>query len=233
MTFPAQVSIRPQRAVLLPGTGSRAAFALRALGPVAAATGAATVIAAGPRAGTLLPQLRRALADAAAAGPCLVGGISIGGAVAAAFAAEHPVAALVVVMPAWLGAPDGAPAAANARWTAEQLRRDGLEPTIAAMTASSPPWLAAELAASWRAQWPWLPKYLDEAAAFAEPIALERIDCPTAVVALRDDPLHPLEVAEQWLERLPNARLAVTGLEDVGRDPALLGRLAAELLAGG
>jgi pimeloyl-ACP methyl ester carboxylesterase len=48
--------------------------------------------------------------------------------------------------------------------------------------------------------------------------ALERIECPTVVVASRDeaDPGHPLALAEAYAELLPCASLVV---EDEGRSP--------------
>jgi pimeloyl-ACP methyl ester carboxylesterase len=64
--------------------------------------------------------------------------------------------------------------------------------------------------------------------------ALRRIGAPTLVVASRDeaDPGHPLAVAEAYVERLPEAELAV---EEPGRAPlawrgAQLSRTIADFL---
>ena len=105
---------------------------------------------------------------------------------AASWALAHPdgTIAVVAALPAWTGASDGAPASLSARHTAALLRRDGLAATTAAMRASSPAWLADELARSWQRQWPSLPAALDEAAGFAAPSReeLSLLTAPLAVV---------------------------------------------------
>ena len=100
-----------------------------------------------------------------------MGGVSIGAAVAVAWALQHPdhAVAVLAALPAWTGAPDGATAAIAAQHSARQLRDEGLEATTAQMRASSPPWLADELARSWRGQWPHLPDAMDEAAGYVAP----------------------------------------------------------------
>lgn len=64
---------------------------------------------------------------------------------------------------------------------------------------------------------------------------LERVEAPTLVVGSRDDadPEHPLAVAEDYVERLPNAELAI---ERPGRSPlawrgAQVSRTIAEFIA--
>ena len=60
--------------------------------------------------------------------PIAVGGVSIGAAVAAAWALAHPAHAVAVLaaLPPWTGSPETAPAALAARHSADVLRRDGL-----------------------------------------------------------------------------------------------------------
>ena len=141
--------------VLLPGTGSDDDYLRRVFaGPLERAE--ATLLAVQPDPDNLLAGYLDALESAAADGPIAVGGVSIGAAVAACWALAHPdrTIAVLAVLPPWTGAPADAPAALSARHTAAMLRRDGLESVTAAMRASSPGWLADELARSWRRQWP-------------------------------------------------------------------------------
>ncbi|MFC6012588.1 alpha/beta fold hydrolase [Nocardia lasii] len=218
----------PQVTVLaLPGTGSDADFAARAFGPAARAHGLAfQAVEPDPKA--VVGSCRAALDAAAARGPVLAAGISLGAAIALDWAAEHPTAVVGVLtaLPAWTGAETAAcPAASSASVTAEQLRADGLEAVIARMRASSPAWLAEALTQSWRGQWPDLPAALDEAAGYAWP-TLERlagIEVPVAVVGAVDDPIHPIDIAREWAATLPSARLREITLAELGADPAILG----------
>ncbi|WP_090350425.1 hypothetical protein, partial [Mycobacterium bohemicum] len=156
--------------VLLPGTGSDDDFVRRAFSGPLRQVGA-VLVAPPPEADRLIDGYLSALDDAARDGPIAVGGVSIGAAVATAWALAHPgrTVAVLAALPAWAGAPDAAPAALAARYSAERLRADGLAATTAQMQASSPAWLAEELTRSWRAQWPHLPDAMDEAAAYVAP----------------------------------------------------------------
>src|SRR3546814_10795912 len=89
-------------------------------------------------------------------GRIIVGGVSIGAAVALQWAADNPdrTVSVLAALPAWTGSADDAPAAASARFTAGQLRSEGLESVIAAMLAPSPAWLGAALERSWRSRCP-------------------------------------------------------------------------------
>lgn len=140
-----------------------------------------------PHPGRLIDGYRAALDDAARDGPVVVGGVSLGAAVAAAWALEHPDRAVAVLaaLPAWTGEPELAPAAQAARYTAARLRCDGLAATTTRMRASSPVWLAEELTRSWRVQWPELPDAMEEAAAYVAPSRAElaRLVAPLAVAA--------------------------------------------------
>lgn len=223
--------------VALPGTGSDADFARRAF-ESAAATHELRFHAVEPDPRAVVASYRAALDEAAADGPVLATGISLGAAVAVEWAAEHAgsgrVAGVVAALPAWTG-PDvaGCPAALSAAFTAQRLRADGLEAVIEQMRAGSPGWLGTALTQSWRSQWPWLPEALEEAASYSWPDAdlLTVLDVPVAVVATIDDPVHPLAVGERWAALIPGATLDKLTLDELGADPAALGRSGFTALA--
>lgn len=228
------VDLRGVVTVLLPGTGSDDEYLTRAFADPLRAVGA-QVVAVRPEPAALLAGYVRALQQAAADGPIAVGGVSLGAAVAARWALEHPtdVVAVLAALPPWTGAPGEAPGAVSARHTAAELRRAGLAATTAAMRASSPPWLADELARSWQRQWPDLPGALEEAAGFIAPDAagLSRLQAPMGVAAAPDDPIHPLAIAQQWVAAAPRAALRTVTLERLGADPAALGRACLDALS--
>ncbi|GFG64366.1 hypothetical protein MKUB_18560 [Mycobacterium kubicae] len=220
------VDLRGATAVLLPGTGSDDDYVARAFSEPLQRAGA-VVLTPPPRPDSLIDGYRTALDDAARTGPIVVGGVSIGAAVAAAWALAHPGRAVAVLaaLPPWTGSPDSAPAAHAARYTASQLRCDGLAATTTQMRASSPPWLAEELTRSWRAQWPLLPDAMEEAASYIAPSAAELagLTVPLAVAAAVDDPIHPLQVGRDWTSAAPRAALREVTLDQIGADPAALG----------
>lgn len=226
---------RPTVAVVLPGTGFDAEFARHAFGPALAQAGIEMI--------AVEPEPRRVVAgyldalDAAHAkfGPVLVAGVSIGAAVALNWAGERDdrAAAILAVLPAWTGSPDGAPASLSAAFTAAQLRELGIDAVIDTMRASSPPWLAEILTRSWRSQWPDLPEALEEASAYPSPTMpqLAKVSVPVGIAAAVDDPIHPIAVAEQWATQLPAAAVARVTLDEIGADLAVLGYAAVEGLA--
>lgn len=220
------VRLRGVTTVILAGTGSDDDYAARVFAGPLGDVGA-QVLAPPPQPGRLIAGYRAALDDAALRGPIAVGGISIGAAVAAAWALQHPdrVVAVLAALPAWTGAPDGAPAAQAARHSAEQLRRTGLAATTAQLRASSPPWLAEELARSWRRQWPQLPDAMEEAAGYVAPsrAQLARLGVPLGVAAATDDPIHPLAVGVEWADAAPHAAMRTLTLDQLGADPSALG----------
>jgi pimeloyl-ACP methyl ester carboxylesterase len=217
---------------VLPGSGSDARFVRSAFGFALRARGV-DLDAVTPRPGADVVAGYLAALDAAAERPgaFLVGGISLGAHVAAAWAAERAPAGLagvLVALPAWTGAPDGAPAAAAARVTAAQVRAGGPAAAVAAARAGAPAWLADELARAWAGYGAGLADALDAAAAHPAPdlAALGTIAVPVGVVALVDDPVHPLTTAATWAEALPRAAVRTTTLAALGADPAVLGRAA-------
>ena len=212
--------------VLLPGAGSDDDYIYRVFSGALHEAGA-VVAAPAPRPGGLIAGYLADLDNAAAEGPIAVGGISIGAAVAVSWALSHPGRAVAVLaaMPAWTGSPEGAPAAVAARQAALALRRDGLVAATAHMRVSSPPWLADELTRSWVGQWPALPDAMEEAAEYLAPArqALEGLAIPMGVGAAVDDPVHPVEVAVEWVTAAPRAALRTVTLDEIGADPAVLG----------
>ncbi|ASX03258.1 hypothetical protein [Mycobacterium intracellulare] len=220
--------------VLLPGTGSDDDYVQRAFSGPLAHVGA-VLVTPPPRPDRLIDGYLAALDAAARESPIAVGGVSIGAAVAAAFALAHPDRAVAVLaaLPAWAGAPGEAPAALAARYSASQLRADGLAATTTQMRASSPPWLADELTRSWGAQWPHLPDAMEEAAAYVAPSCdeLAGLAAPLAVAAAVDDPIHPLQAGLDWVAAAPRAALRTVTLDQIGADPAALGAACLAALA--
>ncbi|KEG00034.1 hypothetical protein K883_00083 [Mycobacterium sp. TKK-01-0059] len=220
--------------VLLPGTGSDDDYVQRAFSGPLAHVGA-VLVTPPPRPDRLIEGYLAALDAAAREGPIAVGGVSIGAAVAAAWALAHPDRAVAVLaaLPAWAGAPGEAPAALAARYSASRLRADGLAATTTQMRASSPPWLADELTRSWGAQWPHLPDAMEEAAAYVAPSCdeLAGLAAPLAVAAAVDDPIHPLQAGLDWVAAAPRAALRTVTLDQIGADPAALGAACLAALA--
>src|SRR5579875_727459 len=204
------VELRGVTTVLLPGTGSDDDYVSRAFtGPLRRA--GATIVAPPPQPARLVDGYLCALDDAARRGPIAVGGVSIGAAVSAAWALAHPGRAVAVLaaLPPWTGAPGGAPAAIAARHSAQQLRRHGLAESTRQLRASSPSWLADELARSWSVQWPQLPDAMEQAAGYTAPTCgeLAGLTAPLAVAVATDDPVHPWQVGEQWVSAAPRSAM--------------------------
>lgn len=223
--------------VLLPGTGSDDDFVYRAFAPALHEVGASVVTPA-PQPRRLIAGYRDELdniARATRSQAIAVGGVSIGAAVAVEWALAHPgrVVAVLAALPAWTGDPDAAPAAMAARHSAHLLRRDGLVSATTQMQASSPRWLADELARSWLPQWPDLPDAMEEAAHYVAPTTgeLEGLEAPLGVVSATDDPVHPVEVGVEWVSAAPRSSLRTVTLDEIGADPSVLGRQCLAALA--
>ncbi len=220
------VILRGVTTVLLAGTGSDDDYVYRAFSAALHDAGA-VVVTPKPQPGRLVDGYRDALDNAARSAPIAVGGVSIGAAVAAAWALAHPghVVAVLAALPAWTGAPDAAPAALAARHSASVLRREGLASATAQLRATSPPWLAEELTRSWVGQWPALPDAMEAAATYVAPTCgdLERLAVPMGIVSATDDPVHPVEVGVEWMTAAPRAALRTITLDELGTDPAVLG----------
>lgn len=228
------MSLRGVPAVLLPGTGSDDDYVYRAFSGPLHDVGA-VVVAVCPQPRRLIEGYLAALDEAAFGQPIAVGGVSIGAAVACAWALRHPgrVIAVLAALPAWSGSPVTAPAAMAARYSAEALRRDGLTAAVQQMRATSPPWLADELTRSWVGQWPDLPDAMTAAASYRAPTPqqLAALAAPLGVVAAVDDPVHPLEVGVEWAAAAPRGALRTVTLDEFGRQPAALGAACLAALA--
>lgn len=220
------VSLSGVTTVLLPGTGSDDDYVYRAFSTALHDEGA-VVVTPKPQPARLVDGYLDALDNAARTAPIAVGGVSIGAAVAAAWAIAHPscTVAVLAALPAWTGAPDTAPAAIAARYSASVLRRDGLASATAQMREGSPQWLADELTRSWVGQWPSLPDAMDAAATYVAPTCgeLERLAVPMGIASATDDPVHPVEVGVEWMTAAPRAALRTITLDELGADPAVLG----------
>lgn len=164
-----------------------------------------------------------ALADATSAR--LVGGTSLGAHVAAAYASESYVDALLLAIPGTLG-PDAPTSRANAAVAAE-IEATGVAETLRRIGAEAgvPRWVVIELERSW-------PRH-DPASLVAALTAVARedapvvhTDAPTGVVGLVDDPAHPFEAAEAYAARLPRAALESLTLAEWGERRAILGDAA-------
>ncbi|HET8641811.1 MAG TPA: alpha/beta hydrolase [Pseudonocardiaceae bacterium] len=226
--------------MLLPGSGSDEVFVSEVFAEPLASAGIG-LYAPRPRQGPgIIHQLLRELNLAAAQyGRVIAGGVSLGALLAARWAVLDPqrCGGLLVALPAWTGPPGEAPAAAAALACAQRIASAGLDAALADARAGSPPWLADELARAWREGGPGIAGSLRVAASTPGPslAELRRVDVPVGVVGLTDDPLHPLEVAREWVAALPRAALVTTSLAAIGRDRRTLGRAAvlAWLRAGG
>jgi pimeloyl-ACP methyl ester carboxylesterase len=164
-------------------------------------------------------------------GARIAGGISLGAHAAATWAARSApdLDGLVLCVPALTGrvAPGEGPHAA----LAAEVRDVGVAGLLERIASDGEirPWLAELLLRDWGGQ--------DAESLAAALLSLDggegpslgelaRITVPTGVTAWPDDPGHPLRTAESWIEALPQAALVRIALDDVGGDPAVLGRSA-------
>jgi hypothetical protein len=202
-------------------------------GPLAA-LGIALDAVAPPPSADPVARYRAALDAAVATGErVLVGGISLGAQVAAAWAAERTgtarPAGLLLALPAWHGPAGSAPAALAARLSAAQVRRDGLAGALAAArSGGAPDWLVTELGRAWSGYGTGLADALEATAATAGPsaAALTALAVPAGVAALHDDPIHPYAEALAWAAALSAGALCATRFAAFGADPEALGRAA-------
>lgn len=200
-------------------------------------------------------RLEHHVADMAAVvddvGARVVGGVSLGAHVAMELCArraivercdhgavatlhDRGVEGVVACLPAWTGAatPGEGPHAA----VADEIRRVGVGEALDRATSDPDvaPWLRELLRRDWTAA--------DPASLEAALIALDggrapdddtlrSVELPVGVVGWPADPGHPLEVAERWAARLPRGALETVAMDEVGNDPAALGRAAFRALA--
>lgn len=155
-------------------------------------------------------------------------GVSMGAHTALSFALEHPerVSALVAITPAFTGEA----AHETGPWDrmADALEEGGVEGFVSAWGAEdvAPRYREAALEnarqrLSLHRDLPAVARALrvvPRSAPFPELRSLREVEAPALVVGSRDeaDPVHPLAVAREYVEELPNAELMV---EDEGKPP--------------
>ena len=220
----------PRIALLAHGAGSCPETALRLLGPAVPAGAEAIGIDARGTVDEAVARLERA---ARGHEVVLAGGVSLGAHAVALWSAGGGAASgLVLAMPAWTGVPDDVAALTAA--TADDVGTYGIERVLARVSAlAGDDWVLDELRRGWRTYDDVLLAATLRAAASSPgpmPETLRAISTKTAVVALADDPLHPVGVARSWAELIPGARLAVVGRQEPRDDRGVLGRTGRRLL---
>jgi pimeloyl-ACP methyl ester carboxylesterase len=164
----------------------------------------------------------------------VAGGISLGAHAVALWA--HPggsAEGLVLALPAWTGEPGAV--AALTRSTAQDVTTRGRDAVLAEIRGAAPDdWVTDELSTAWAGYTDAeLVAALEAAASSAGPTLAElgTIRVPCAVVALADDPLHPLDVAEEWAAAIPRSRLVVVPRDAPLTQPDALARAGRRALA--
>lgn len=173
---------------------------------------------------------------AAAATPdrtTLLAGVSLGAHAAARLLGRpdlsHIVAGLLV-MPAWTGDPDRIAALTSA--AADALQALGPDGVLAELDPLD--WVTPLLRAAWSRRTPAaLVEELRATAVQPGPSRQElaAIEVPVVILALRDDPLHPVEVARRWQEWIPRARVVELERTAPDGDLAVFGRVTGDALA--
>lgn len=231
--------------VLLPGSGSTPEFVRRAFSDVArpATSGdlPARTVVVDSRSGDpflMADRLATTAAELTANGTSIttVCGVSIGAHAIAIWAAESGVrdCPLLLVMPAWTE--DPGPVGAATLHAAHRIQAHGIAEDLRQLRLAYPQdWVVDELERAW-------PLFTEAelAAAFTRTAAapgpgharLASIRCPTAVVGLRDDPMHPAEVAATWAATIPCATLVELDRQSPTGDAAVLGRAGLTALSG-
>jgi hypothetical protein len=224
-------------AIALHGAGSSASFARAAFTPDD--LGVDSVVALDHRGGVeaLVRRLGVAVGDVRGADDVvsIVAGVSLGAHATAIWAAttNAPPDGLLLVMPAWTGAPSAVASATAA--AADEVAAFGSEDILRRIAHERPDdWVVAALAHSW-------PGYGDAELSAAlraagrsrgpTPDELGAIGCACGVVGLADDPLHPEDVAAAWARHLPVAALRVLPRDLGGAGPSALGGAAAAAMA--
>jgi pimeloyl-ACP methyl ester carboxylesterase len=218
-------------AILVHGAGSCVATVRRLLAPAVPDDVATVVVDARGSVDDVVRRLREA---ASGSEVVLAAGVSLGAHAVALWSLEGGKAdALLLVMPAWSGAPDDVAALTSA--TADAIEARGRDSVLEEVRALAPAdWVVRELTEGWAtytdAQ---LAAALRSAGASRAPnrSQLGRIVTPAAVVALADDPVHPEAVAHAWAAALPRAVLETVARDAPGRDIGALGLAGRRALA--
>ncbi|MCX6459813.1 MAG: hypothetical protein NTZ03_05850 [Actinobacteria bacterium] len=163
----------------------------------------------------------------------LIAGVSLGAHAAALWAARNSranesVEGLLLCLPAWTGTPHSIAAATAG--AADEVELRGSSTVLNSLLADHPQdWVVLALAQSWPDYGDeWLVRALRSASFSPGPTSEELGDIalPCAVVALADDPLHPVAVAQHWVTQIPRAELVVLPRDLYGAGPRILGRSA-------
>jgi pimeloyl-ACP methyl ester carboxylesterase len=146
----------------------------------------------------------------------IVGGVSVGAILAVNYAlrARDRLAGLLVALP---------PPVPNPH--AELPSHIDIE----AAAEGAVPWVGAEIRAGWSTygQQELLAELTGASRAVPPTMdELRRCDVPTGIVALADDPVHPVPVAEEWALTIPTAELEVLQLTDPSLDVSVIGAAA-------
>jgi pimeloyl-ACP methyl ester carboxylesterase len=220
-------------ALLVPGSASTGDFVARAFAPLLTdVTDLITVADRTGRAAAISGALERAAADVRSRGEQLAAviGVSIGAHAAALWASGHPKPTdpglLVLAMPAWTGPPG--PTAAFTMAAVERIASRGIAAELADLQRDfGGDWVVTELVAAWSSadESDLLASLSGTATSPAPTLAeLAAIRAPTVVLALADDPMHPVEVARTWSTAIPGAALAQVGRFEPARDVGVFGR---------
>ena len=220
----------PRIALLAHGAGSCPETAVRLLGPAVPAGAETIAIDARGSVDDVVARLERA---AHGNEVVLAAGVSLGAHAVALWSAGGGAASgLLLAMPAWTGVPDDVAALTAA--TAGDVETYGIERVLARVGAlAGDDWVLDELRRGWRTYDDDLLAATLRAAASSlgpTPETLAAVTAPTAVVAIADDPLHPVEVARSWARLVPDARLAVVGRQEPREERGVLGRTGRRLL---
>lgn len=225
--------------LLLHGAGSCPQTAYALLSPAVAVGSRAVTLDARGGIETVVGRLSDAVASHEADGERVVrvAGISLGAHAAALWSvrSQHR-AELVLVMPAWTGHPDDVAAATLV--AASEIHRLGSRAVLDRLRddpSTAHDWVREELERGWSTY--------DDASLVAALRAagtsraptvdqLSALTVPTAVVALADDPLHPVRVAREWAAALPSSALRVVPRGAPADQRGALGRAAALALDG-
>lgn len=159
----------------------------------------------------------------------IVGGVSIGAHAAAKAASNSPVTPVgaVFVMPAWLGDPPPDSVTARSAALVAQYGPEAVLSQLASDPLLADDWVTSELGRAWPDR-PSLAAELATAATEPAPTLgeLAGLEIPCVVVALADDPVHPVAVARAWADALPQSVLVVLDRNEPAADRSVFAQAA-------
>lgn len=214
-------------AVLLPGSASTSDFVRRAFPQILHDIGVTDWTPTGGDALDMAHQLGRYVSTLPNSSLLIIG-LSVGAHAAALWASDNPRphTRMLLAMPAWTGPPG--PVAATTAVAAQRIEDIGLREELAQLTEQyADDWVTAELVRAWSETNPaQLVATLRATARSAAPTVdqLRGITCPTLVLGLHDDPMHPWAVARQWAENIAGAELIGLDRSEPQTDLTAFGR---------